>query len=432
MYNARRMRILLVATKTPWPPIDGGRLVLLNTIDGLRDAGHRVTLIAPVDGRYLDVDLVRRNLEGRCEAHLPPATTRSVLRSLMQAEMSRRPVTIIRHSLELVRRTVERVVAGRDFDVVHAEQQQAFAGSEPARRVGLPVVLRAQNVESALWTFASRYRSPFLRTLFRREAAKLAAWESRCVREADATIALTRFDAGAIRDLAGPEARVETVEAPFVGRLKPGRTSLKGDPAVVILASRKWLPNRDAVWRFVGETWPRAHQILPGARLHVFGISKSVDRSPGVVWHPAPEKSSDAFPAGAVLAIPSRHPTGVPMKCLEAWARGLPVVGSPEAAEQLEAEDGREMLVASDREHFARAMVLLHENPGLWDRLVEGGRDALKQRHDPSRIVAKLESVYRHAKCAARIRLTSAPPRSPGSRAWPRRPEPSTPTRPIR
>ncbi|MEN8165706.1 MAG: hypothetical protein ABFS37_16375, partial [Acidobacteriota bacterium] len=111
------MRILLVATKTPWPPIDGGRLVLLNTIDGLRDAGHRVTLIAPVDERFLDTDLVRRNLEGRCEAHLPPASTRGALRSLMQAEMSRTPVTIIRHSLEPVRRTVEQVIADEQFDV---------------------------------------------------------------------------------------------------------------------------------------------------------------------------------------------------------------------------------------------------------------------------------------------------------------------------
>ncbi len=402
MYNTRRMRILLVATKTPWPPIDGGRLVLLNTIDGLQDAGHQVTLIAPVDGRYLDVDLVRKNLEGRCEAHLPPATTRGALWSLVRAEMSRTPVTIIRHSLEPVRRTVERVVAEQNFDIVHAEQQQAFAGSRPARRTGLPVVLRAQNVESVLWTYAARYRSPFLKGFFRREAAKLAAWESKCVREADATITLTRFDADALRNLAGPEARIETVEAPFVGQLQASQASLEGDPVVIILASRKWLPNRDAVWRFVGETWPRVHQVLPGARLHVFGISESVDQSMGVEWHPAPENSSVAFPSGAVVAIPSRHPTGVPMKCLEAWARGLPVVASPEAAEQLEAEDGREMLVASSSEHFARAMVMLHENPGLWKKLVDGGREALKKRHDSKRVVAKLENVYRQAMNAAR------------------------------
>jgi len=397
VYNARRMRILLVATKTPWPPIDGGRLVLLNTIEALREAGHQVTLVAPVDARFLNVDRVRENLQGWCEAHLLPAATRGAFESLAKAEFSGKPVTIIRHSLDLVRRTVERIIGERPFDVVHVEQQQAFAGSMPARRAGLPIVLRAQNVESALWTFASRYRSSILRAFFRREAAKLASWEAECVREADVTVALTRFDADALRRLAGVGGVVETVEAPFCMEAEAGSSVLRGDPAVVILASRKWLPNRDAVWRFVGETWPRIHQVLPKGRLHVFGISKSIDRTTGVEWHPAPEDSSDAFPTGAVVAIPSRHPTGVPMKCLEAWARGLPVVGSPEAAEQLEAQDGREMLVASGSEHFARALVLLHENPGMRDQLIEGGRQALKNRHDPQKVVAKLENAYHQA-----------------------------------
>ncbi len=389
------MKTLVVATKSPWPPIDGGRLLLLNTMDALRDAGHEVTLVAPVDSRYLDVELVRSRLESRCEIFLVPVVPRGALRSVLQAQLGRAPVTIVRHSQEAVRRVVERLVRERPFDVVHAEQQQAFPAAEPARRSGVPIVLRAQNVENLLWTFAARYRNPFLRFFFRREAARLASWEARCVRSASVTLALTRLDADAIRSMAGDGAAVETVAAPFVGRMTPGRTLLEGDPPVVILASRKWLPNRDAVWRFVAETWPRVFQVLPGARLHVFGISRSVDRSEGVLWHPAPDESSDAFSEGAVVAIPSRHPTGVPMKCLESWARGLPVVASPEAARQLEAEDGRDMLVASGSEHFARAMVLLHEKPAMRGRLVEGGRESLRRRHDPQAVIAKLETVYR-------------------------------------
>ena len=55
------------------------------------------------------------------------------------------------------------------------------------------------------------------------------------------------------------------------------------------------------------------------------------------------------------------------------------------------------MLVASCPEHFARGMVLLHENPDLAGRLVQGGREALQKRHDPARIVAQLEAVYERA-----------------------------------
>ena len=43
------MRILWVATKSPVPPFDGGRLVALTTIRALAAAGHELTIVAPVD-----------------------------------------------------------------------------------------------------------------------------------------------------------------------------------------------------------------------------------------------------------------------------------------------------------------------------------------------------------------------------------------------
>ena len=42
------MKILVVATKPPWPACDGGRLVLWHTLRGLARAGHEIRLIAPV------------------------------------------------------------------------------------------------------------------------------------------------------------------------------------------------------------------------------------------------------------------------------------------------------------------------------------------------------------------------------------------------
>lgn len=329
--------------------------------------------------------------------HLVRCSGRGNLSTLVRSELTRIPLTIVKHAQAPVRRVVEDLVGRLSFDVVHVEQQQALAGAEPARRAGIPVVLRAQNVESLLWTFAAGYRSSLVRWAFRREAGRLARWEGRCVRQVAATVALTAVDAGHLQTLAGQRSRVVVVEAPFDSDLRSNVEQLDGKPAVAVLASQKWLPNRDAVWRFVAETWPKVCQALPESHLHVFGIGESGDRAASVSWHRPPERSEAAFPEGAIFVIPARHPTGVPMKCLEAWARGLPVVGSPEAAEQLGAVDGEEMLVASGSEGFARAMVMLYEKPDLRARIVAGGRNALRTRHDPAGCVARLEKVYRQA-----------------------------------
>ena len=53
------LRILYVATKPAFPPSDGGRLLMWNTIVQLAARGHRITFVAP------DLDLDHRESEDR-------------------------------------------------------------------------------------------------------------------------------------------------------------------------------------------------------------------------------------------------------------------------------------------------------------------------------------------------------------------------------
>ena len=92
--------------------------------------------------------------------------------------------------------------------------------------------------------------------------------------------------------------------------------------------------------------------------------------------------------------MPLRIASGVRIKVLEAWARGVPVVGTPAALSGLEVEDGQEALVARDSLEFARALARLHGEPGLRERIVEGGRRARRERHDPARVVRDLLAAY--------------------------------------
>jgi hypothetical protein len=420
------VRILVVATKAPWPPIDGGRLLLLRTLEGLAAAGVRATLVAPVDARRHSPEAVTAALGECCEPQLVPARPAGAASTLLRSAGHRLPLTIARHTLPAVRRRVEGLLAARRFDLVHAEQLQALPQAlAPARARHRPVVLRAQNVESALWVATGQGRPLAL------EARRLAAWEGRAVAAVDAAVALTAIDAAALRRLAlaagSPRARVVEVPAPFAAELPPGPAGLAGEPAVAVLGSRGWRPNEDAVAWFTGEVWPAVRRALPTARLHVFGIapgsrgaapaagtppsspaaatrvaavapaapaaaSRREDR--GITWHEAPADSAAAFACRSIHAVPLRLGSGVRMKVLEAWARGVPVVATPEGAAGLEAADGVELLVARDAGGFVSAFLRLREEPGLAAALVGGGRAALRRRHDPATVAQRLLEVY--------------------------------------
>ncbi|MFL6192660.1 MAG: glycosyltransferase [Thermoanaerobaculia bacterium] len=296
------MRVLIVATKSPWPPVDGGRLLLSLTLEGLEREGCRFTLIAPEVG---------------------PVSPALALGRSWQL-----PLALARHAQPVVRQEVERRLAAERFDVVHVEQLQALPQAEPALRRGIPVVLRAENVESDLWAATAALTPGWKGRVLAREARRLARWEGEAVRRVAATLPLSEEDAARLRQLAGG-GRVRVVRAPFP-ELVPGPSSLAGDPPVVLLVSRGWLPNEDSVRWFLGE----------------------------------------------------------------AWARGVPVVGTSAAVSGLEVETGREALVADDPAAFARAVARLRSEPGLAQRLVEEGRRALRERHEPARVVADLLSVY--------------------------------------
>jgi glycosyltransferase involved in cell wall biosynthesis len=371
-------------------------VALLNTIRGLAAAGHTVVLVAP----WSSVAEQRRRaadaLAPVCDPHLVAATPRTRHVAAMLGLLTATPMSVVRHTVPEVQHRVAEVIEGGGVDVVHAEQLHALAQTAPARAVGLPIVHRAHNVEAALWAFAIRHRGPIARSAVAREARLMTAWEADAIESATATVTLTESDRRALSDLV-PGASVHAVPAPFAAELPAGEADLDGDPVVTTLASPTWKPSRDAVERFARIAWPVVRRRLPAAVLHIFGGGRHLSSLDGIVPHAPPADSRDAFPPGAVAVVPARHPTGVPMKVLEAWARGLPVVADPSTAAALDATDGVELLVAGSADAYADALARLRDEDALRPTLAAAARRVLADRHDPTSVSEHLVRVYRWA-----------------------------------
>jgi len=388
------MKILLVATKPPWPLVDGGRLLLWHTMACLARHGAEITLVAPADA-VSDSDAVRRELRTLCRPMLVAHPRRMRVKALARALLGGPPVSIVLHRLAAVRDRVRALLSAEAFDLIHAEQLQAVANCDGAGLPAVPLVLRSQNVESDLWRRLAAYR-PALRPLLLREARRLGEWEAQAVRRSNATIALTKRDAAQLAALAGKPGKVQHIPAPFPAELASGCAhALTGVPPVVLFSGAGWLPNREGARWFIREVWPTVSERLPGAVLHTFGPVSGVRGRVNVVTHSPPSDSSAVFVPGAVLVVPLRVASGVRVKILEAWARGIPVVATPEAAEGLEATDGSELLLARDAIAFATGLESLACDTEMREGLVRRARTLLGANHDPATIAARMLSVYR-------------------------------------
>ena len=382
-----QLRILWVGTRAPWPPTDGGQQVAAATIAALADAGASVTVVAPS---------VPQTLPPHTGIAWHPLDEQrpSWARAASMAARSGRAVTLARHAMPRVAVHVADRLAAGGIDVVHAEQVHAATAALVAHDAGVPVVLRAHNVESAVWQSGAGWAT-WLRPLLRLEGRRLAVGEQAILRRVDAVVALTEADRAVLQAMA-PTTPVVHVPPPGppVGVTGP---RLAGAPACVWLGSAGWAPNEDGVRWLRTDVWPAIVRAVPEAHLHVFGGSPAWSGSAAVTVHPRPAVATVAFADEAVLLLPLRVPAGLRMRILDAWAHGVPVVASPAALHGLGATPGREVLDANSPAAFAAAVLAIRDQPGLRESLVGAGRTRLAAAHDPAASAASLLQVYRSA-----------------------------------
>jgi hypothetical protein len=380
------MRILWIGTKAPLPATDGGRLVAALTIEALVAAVADITFVAPS----------RETVTGTSPANRTTLVDEAALswpRALVRSLASGRPLSIERHATHAMTTRVAELVTAERFDVVHIEQVQALPCAAAARDRGLACVLRAQNVESAVWRTAADVAQGLRAAVLRHEAGRLWRFEATALRAVEATIALSPEDAAAFR-AAAPQAVIRVIRPPMPETITASGSRLEGNPSLTWIGSGGWAANDDAVRWLLEDVWPAIAARLPTARLHLFG--PQVHSAPRLICHPAPIASADAFAADAIL-LPLRTSTGVRMRILEAWARGVPVIASPAAVAGLATRANEDVLVAESADAFAEAAARVTDSSAFRGRLVAGGRVALRTHHRPEAIAAAMLSLYEEA-----------------------------------
>jgi glycosyltransferase involved in cell wall biosynthesis len=91
--------------------------------------------------------------------------------------------------------------------------------------------------------------------------------------------------------------------------------------------------------------------------------------------------------------------SGVPMKVLEAWAAGLPVVAHPWAAAGLDAAAREALAVAGSPDEWHAALTRLLADPSEAARLGERGRELWRRSYHPERVDERLRAAI--AACGA-------------------------------
>lgn len=119
-------------------------------------------------------------------------------------------------------------------------------------------------------------------------------------------------------------------------------------------------PNRDAALRLVDKIFPMAQEQYPELQLYIVGSEPpQLQKSQNVIVTGEAPDITPYLDRAALFVAPLRAGGGIRIKVMEALAAGKAVVASPLAAEGLDVQDGRELVLAESDRDFAKRIAEL-------------------------------------------------------------------------
>ena len=389
------MNLMMLVHRIPYPPNKGDKIRSYNELRHLA-RNHRVFL-----GCFADQpeDLAHVPALQKLAADVEVValdTRRARLRSLT-AIASRDALSVRYFASPRLQAWVDRTLAEQQIDAVllFSSPMWAYVAGK-----AVPAVMDFCDVDSDKWRqYAARAPLP-LRPVYALEARRLAAWEERVVRAAEASVLVAerelRLWDGLPLELQRKVHIVRNgVDLEF---FMPRPAPPAGDDTVVFTGAMDYYANVDAVTYFAHEVLPRVRARRPQARFVIVGSRPTaevrlLERLPGVVVTGFVDDIREWYARAAVCVVPLRIARGIQNKLLEALAMGRPVVSTTAAADGLGAGASDGIRVADDAHALADAVVQLLGDRDAANAQGALGRRFVEREYDWERAMGALEGL---------------------------------------
>jgi hypothetical protein len=300
------------------------------------------------------------------------------------------------HAVPRARAAVSEALEVGGWDLVVVQMVRCGWALELASDRGFPVVFDA--IDSMALHFSNAGIGRLWRPLALLEAGRCRRRERDLAVRAAWTTAVSARDLEACGAVAG---RSTVVPVAAVGHDPvPGPAA---EQVVVLTGNLGYRPTVEAAIWFARHVWPRIRARCPGARWQLAGARPSrrvraLARGAGVEVVADVADLASVMAAARVAVAPMQSGSGIPMKVLEAWAHGIPVVASERAVAGLPDAETACMVLSTDYpDRWVEGIAdLLESNDGA-ARQGRRGYDSWSLRYAPAAVFGEIREVVHRA-----------------------------------
>lgn len=392
------MKILFLTQIVPYPPDSGPKVKTYHVLRYLAERGHQVTLACFVrDSERAALEYLRP----LCATIHPVPLRRSIYsdaRAYVSSLRTGQPFLVVRDASSQMATLVRQLTRGRNM-IVHADQLSM--GQFALESHGVPRVLDAHNAVWKVVARAQKFTPIFLRPFLMLETRRLQTYEGQLCRQMNAVLTVSQNDTNALADVGADPRKVAIIPIAIDCAEFQFNRRRDNDPNILILTTLYYPPNADGVRWFIRNIFPLIQKKVPGLRLTVVGarpprdIKNLARRNPiSVTVTGYVDDLKPYLEQAMVTVVPVRVGSGMRVRLLEAFARGIPVVTTSSGAEGIEARHEEHLLIANDERVFAKQTARLLQDESLREHLIANARRLVKEKYDWRVVLPKLEAVY--------------------------------------
>ena len=395
------MKILVITTTIPYPPISGATLHTYNLLRRIAEE-HKIWLVA-----FIETD---ENMEGVehfqkfCEmietVNLPLNKALGRPFDFVRYLLSGKPPEFRFYSSQKMRSKIEQLISTLKFDVIQIEHTEMGLYLDT-----IPVPLRHKtlwhlhDVDWVKFARISRLEPKMSRKLrLWMHSKMLKWWKPRFANQFSYCTTVSEADRQRLL-VENPQLNIEVIPGGVDTKEYNLSTTNINNNILLFVGTMSYRPNIDAMVFFCEEILPLIRCQVPDVKMYIVGNNPTpVVRGlhgDGVYVTGKVDDVRPYYKKSAVFVLPLRGGGGAPLKLVEAMAFGRPVVSTTIGSEGREmVVDNKHLLIANTPEAFAEKTVKLLLDKDLRNWLAFNARQLVEKHYDWDVITRRLIEIY--------------------------------------
>ena len=199
------MKILQISHKLPYPPLDGGSIVIHSLTEGLLQQGHQVKMLSMISPkRAMSVEEISTAYKSSTDLETVFVDTKlKPLPALYNLLFHMESYHTSRYDSDEFAVTLESILKKEDFDIIQLESIFVVRYVDLIRQLcDTKIILRTQNVEHIIWeNITANEKNPLKKWYLKKMTKRLKVFELDNMKKVDAIVPITDYDANQIQNV---------------------------------------------------------------------------------------------------------------------------------------------------------------------------------------------------------------------------------------